>query len=200
MPRQPTGRASGRPPSGASKLSKEMRAEFDRLLSENLPAVFAAVVEAATVDKDMAAANLLLARGIPVRRGAVVNFSLRPLKTAEDCAAAYDDLLTAIADGKLTPDKSRLIADIVAKRAELFQNVALEALEVPAVPAADPMLAEDPDVARSAARCRPDRRDRVIVRILAAAQEHVELACGKARHRKVEVDIERRQLREFDLE
>ena len=113
--------------SGASKLSKEMRAEFDRLLNENLSAVFAAVVEAATVDKDMAAANLLLARGIPVRRGAVVNFSLRPLKTAEDCAAAYDDLLTAIADGKLTPDESRLIADIVAKRAELFQNVALEA-------------------------------------------------------------------------
>ena len=103
-----------------------MRADFDRLLCQNLPAVFAAVLEAATIDK-VAAANLLLARGIPVRRGAVVNFSLRPLKTAEDCADAYDDLLSGIAAGKLTPDESRLIADIVAKRAELFQNVALEA-------------------------------------------------------------------------
>ena len=62
MPRQPTARASGRPPSVSSKLSKAMRAEFDQLLSENLPAVFGVVVEAAIVDKDMAAADLLLAR------------------------------------------------------------------------------------------------------------------------------------------
>ena len=36
---------------------------------------------------------LLIDRVIPSRRGAPVSFHIRPLKTPEDCALAYTDLL-----------------------------------------------------------------------------------------------------------
>ncbi|HZB36583.1 MAG TPA: hypothetical protein VE443_01090 [Beijerinckiaceae bacterium] len=55
--------------------------------------MFQAVLTAATQDGDMAAAKLLIDRVIPSRRGAPVSFHIRPLKTPEDCALAYADLL-----------------------------------------------------------------------------------------------------------
>ena len=83
----------------------------------------AAIVE----DRDMAAARLLIDRIIPSRRGATVSFSLRPLKTPEDCALAYADLLHDVAAGRLTPEEAQTISAIVAKRAELFPSVELAA-------------------------------------------------------------------------
>ena len=46
--------------------------------------------------------------------------SPRPLKTPEDCALAYADLLDDVGTGRLTPEEAQTISAIVAKRAELF--------------------------------------------------------------------------------
>ena len=51
----------------------------------------------------MAAAKLLIDRVIPSRRGAPVSFHIRPLKTPDDCALAYTDLLDDVGGGRLTP-------------------------------------------------------------------------------------------------
>jgi hypothetical protein len=83
------------------------------------------VLTAATQDGDVAAAKLLIDRVIPSRRGAPVSFHIRPLKTPEDCALAYADLLDDAGAGRLTPDDAQTISAIVAKRAELFPSIEL---------------------------------------------------------------------------
>jgi hypothetical protein len=70
---------------------------------------------------------LLIDRVIPSRRGAPVSFHIRPLKTPEDCALAYADLLDDAGAGRLTPEEAQTISAIVAKRAELFASVELAA-------------------------------------------------------------------------
>ena len=87
--------------------------------------MFQAVLTAATQDGDMAAAKLLIDRVIPSRRGAPVSFHIRPLKTPEDCALAYADLLDDVGAGRLTPEEAQTISSIVAKRAELFPSIEL---------------------------------------------------------------------------
>src|SRR3954454_25047029 len=108
-------------------LTKAARARFDALAAESIEAVFQAVLTAATQDGDMAAAKLLIDRVIPSRRGAPVSFHIRPLKTPEDCALAYADLLDNVGAGRLTPDEAQTISAIVAKRAELFPSIELAA-------------------------------------------------------------------------
>jgi hypothetical protein len=54
-----------------------------------------------------------------------VSFHIRPLRTPEDCALAYADLLDDVGAGRLTPEEAQTISAIVAKRAELFASVEL---------------------------------------------------------------------------
>src|SRR5215203_3130485 len=75
----------------------------------------------------MAAAKLIIDRVIPSRRGAPVSFHIRALKTPEDCALAYTDLLDDVGSGRLTPEEAQTISAIVGKRAELFASVELAA-------------------------------------------------------------------------
>src|SRR3954454_20974440 len=127
-------RGRGRPKAETIALTKAARARFDTLAAESIEAVFQAVLTAATQDGDMAAARLLIDRVIPSRRGAPVSFHIRPLKTPEDCALAYADLLDDVGAGRLTPDEAQTISAIVAKRAELFPSIEL-ATEIEAVKA-----------------------------------------------------------------
>ena len=114
------GRGGARRKADYIALTKAARARFDTLAAESIEAVFQAVLTAATQDGDMAAAKLLIDRVIPSRRGAPVSFHIRPLKTPEDCALAYADLLDDVGAGRLTPEEAQTISAIVAKRAELF--------------------------------------------------------------------------------
>jgi hypothetical protein len=120
-------RGRGRPKDEIIALTKSARARFDALAAESIEAVFQAVLTAATQDGDMAAAKLLIDRVIPSRRGAPVSFHIRPLKTPEDCASAYADLLDDVGAGRLTPEEAQTISAIVAKRAELFPSIELAA-------------------------------------------------------------------------
>jgi hypothetical protein len=120
-------RGRGRPKVETIALTKAARSRFDTLAAESIEAVFQAVLTAATQDGDMAAAKLLIDRVIPSRRGAPVAFHIRPLKTPEDCALAYADLLDDVGAGRLTPDEAQTISAIVAKRAELFPSIELAA-------------------------------------------------------------------------
>src|SRR3954464_7452351 len=149
------GRGGARRKADYIALTKAARARFDTLAAESIEAVFQAVLTAATQDGDMAAAKLLIDRVIPSRRGAPVSFHIQPLKTPEDCALAYADLLDDVGAGRLTPDEAQTISAIVAKRAELFPSIELaseiDALKAqlaaivgaPRRPAPDPPSARD---------------------------------------------------------
>src|SRR4051812_1493396 len=120
-------RGRGRPKAETIALTKAARARFDALAADSIESVFQAVLTAATQDGDMAAARLLIDRVIPSRRGAPVSFHIRPLKTPEDCALAYADLLDDVGAGRLTPEEAQTISAIVGKRSELFASVELAA-------------------------------------------------------------------------
>src|SRR4051794_26925356 len=132
VPTPPRGR--GRPKAQTIALTKAARARFDALAAESIEAVFQAVLTAATQDGDMAAARLLIDRVIPSRRGAPVSFHIRPLKTPEDCALAYADLLDDVGAGRLTPDEAQTIS-IEASKAKArawgirYQRLIRETLE-----------------------------------------------------------------------
>src|SRR3954454_22562316 len=115
----------GRPKVASITLTKAARARFDTLAAESIEAVFQAVLAAAPEGGDMAAAKLLIDRVIPSRRGAPVSFHIRPLKTPEDCALAYADLLDDVGAGRLTPEEAQTISAIVGKRAELHAELEL---------------------------------------------------------------------------
>jgi len=87
------------PPCPPIALTKAARARFDTLTAESIEACS--------------------------RRW--VSFHIRPLKTPEDCALAYADLLDDVGAGRLTPEEAQTISAIVAKRAELFPSVELAA-------------------------------------------------------------------------
>src|SRR5215217_8091040 len=160
----------GRPKVDSITLTKAARARFDTLAAGSIEAVFQAVLTAATQDGDMAAAKLLIDRVIPSRRGAPVSFHIRPLKTPEDCALAYADLLDDVGAGRLTPEEAQTISAIVAKRAELFTSVELaaeiEALkaQLAAVVGRPPRRrrsgarSQSPDLLRPCTRSRTARR------------------------------------------
>ena len=138
------------PLGGGSQSRPNQRNSISMLVFE---AVFQAVLTAATQDGDMAAAKLIIDRVIPSRRGAPVSFHIRPLKTPEDCALAYADLLDDVGAGRLTPEEAQTISAIVAKRAELFASVelateieALKAQLAAVVGAQRPPIADPPPV------------------------------------------------------
>src|SRR3954465_5586603 len=141
-------RGRGRPKAETIALTKAARARFDTLAAESIGAVFQAVLTAATQDGDMAAAKLLIDRVIPSRCGAPVSFHIRPLKTPEDCASAFADLLDDVGFGRLTPEEAQTISAIVAKRAELFPSIELaseiEALKAQLAAAVGPPFPPSP--------------------------------------------------------
>jgi hypothetical protein len=117
----------GRPKSDTITLTKQARDRFNRKVIQNIDTLFDALFDAATKDGDVNAARLLIDRAIPSRRGAPIHFPLRPLKTAQDCADVLSDLLTSVAQGRLTPDEASQVSGIVSKRAELFGVIELAA-------------------------------------------------------------------------
>jgi hypothetical protein len=124
----------GRPKSDTITLTKQARDRFNRKVIQNIDTLFDALFDAATKDGDVNAARLLIDRAIPSRRGAPIHFPLRPLKTAQDCADMLSDLLTGVAQGRLTPDEASQVSGIVSKRAELFGTIEL-ATEIEALKA-----------------------------------------------------------------
>jgi hypothetical protein len=158
-PAGPPGRGGARRKADYIALTKVARARFDTLAAGSIDVVFQAVLTAATQDGDMVAAKLIIDRVIPSRRGAPVSFHIRPLKTPEDCALAYTDLLDDVGSGRLTPEEAQTISAIVAKRAELFTSVELAA-EIEALKAQLAALGSAPCGSTASSRLAGERRYR----------------------------------------
>jgi len=84
----------------------------ERLMQEDAEEVVKAVVSAAK-GGDMTAARLVLDRIAPARRDNPVSFALPNIETAADAAKAMAAVLSAVADGSLTPAEADQIAEIV---------------------------------------------------------------------------------------
>jgi hypothetical protein len=90
----------------------------ERLMQDDVGEIVRAVVTAAR-NGDMMAAKIILDRIAPVRRGQGVFFDLPKIERSDDEVAARAAILSAVADGSLTPveavEISRLIEALARK-------------------------------------------------------------------------------------
>lgn len=103
----------GRPP-GAKHAALKL---LDEIGEENAEAVMQKVC-AMALGGDMRAADLLLTRLWPARKGKPVRFTLPEIKTVEDAAQAAGAVLQAVAAGELTPEEGGAVSGLLAAHRE----------------------------------------------------------------------------------
>jgi len=92
---------------------------------EGAKAILQAVVDKAKAG-DMRAAEIVLQRIWPVRKGRSVALTLPAIKTAVDVVAAIGAVADAVARGDLTPDEGNAVASILEAKRKAIETVQLE--------------------------------------------------------------------------
>ena len=98
---------------------------LDAIGAEAAEAVMRAVVEAAQ-GGDMRAADLLLRRLWPERKGRPVMLDLPSMSTAADLAAALGAVAGAVAAGDLSPEEGQAVAGIMEAQRRAIETADLE--------------------------------------------------------------------------
>ena len=98
---------------------------LDAIGNENAEELIRSVTAAALAG-DMRAADILLRRVWPERKGRPITFTLPEMRTAEDLAAAMWAVTSAVADGRLTPDEGQSVASIIEVQRRSIETAELE--------------------------------------------------------------------------
>ena len=85
---------------------------LDRLAESDAEAILQTVLDAAR-GGDLKAAEIVLSRVWPARKGRPVRLALPPLTSVQDVPGAMAALLAAAAEGTLTPDEAGALASVV---------------------------------------------------------------------------------------
>lgn len=99
---------------------------LDEIAAGEAGSVLRRVLEQA-LEGDLKAAEMLLARVWPVKRGRPVRLSLPPVDTAAGVAAALGALVEAVAAGDVTPEEAAPIGSLLETRRRAIETVELEA-------------------------------------------------------------------------
>lgn len=75
---------------------------------------------------DLKAAEVILARVWPIRKGRRVSLKLPSVSTPQDVLAAISAVVEATAEGELTPDEAALIAGLLDTKRKAIETVAIE--------------------------------------------------------------------------
>jgi len=108
----------------------------------------------------MRAAELVLARVWPVRRGRPVSLPLPPIETASDVVKALGTVATAVGAGEITPEEGTAVAGVLEIKREGHRNLRAGG------PHRGPGEGEEHMSARLFARLerlQPRRRDRMVI-------------------------------------
>lgn len=113
-------------PAGRVKGSRNavLRA-LDAIGQKGAESALAAVVKAAA-GGDMRAAEILLSRCWPARKGRAVEIALPPVRTAADVVEALAAVGQAVADGTLTPEEAAPMAALIEAQRRAIETVDLE--------------------------------------------------------------------------
>lgn len=118
--------ASGNPagkPRGARNATLMM---LDALSEEYAKPILAAVLRKAGAG-DMKAAELLLSRLWPARKGRPVLLeNMQPIMTASDVVAALGQVTAAVSNGLLSPDEGVAVANIIEAQRRAFETADFE--------------------------------------------------------------------------
>lgn len=116
-----SGNSAGRPVGTRHKALVAL----DAIGTENAGAILEAVVTAAK-GGDMRAAEILLSRLWPVRKGRPVELAFPPLHHAADLVVALAAVAEAMARGEVSPDEAHLIAGVLEVQRRSIETADLE--------------------------------------------------------------------------
>jgi len=111
----------GRPQGSRNKASLLL----DELADGEASSILTQVMEAAK-GGDMRAAEIVLARIWPVKKGRPVSLKLPSIKAATDVVAAMGAVADAVGAGDLTPDEGQAVASILEAKRKAIETVELE--------------------------------------------------------------------------
>jgi hypothetical protein len=112
----------GRPAGSRNKATLAL----DKIAADAGEDILNAMVEAAKAG-DMRAADMILARVWPVRKGSPIVLPLPPIKTAADVVAALGAVADAVAAGGITPDEGQAVAGVLEVKRKAIETTDLEA-------------------------------------------------------------------------
>ncbi|HMF19639.1 MAG TPA: DUF5681 domain-containing protein, partial [Gemmataceae bacterium] len=111
----------GRPQGSRNKASLLL----DELADGEASFILTQVMEAAK-GGDMRAAEIILARIWPVKKGRPISLQLPSIKTAHDVVAAVGVVADAVGTGEITPDEGQAVAAILEAKRKAIETVELE--------------------------------------------------------------------------
>jgi hypothetical protein len=94
----------------------------EKLMRDDAKEIVQAVIVAAKAG-DTVAAKIVLDRISPARKGRPIHFDLPEARTADDVAAALAAVVSAMADGELTPDEAALVASVLEIRRKSIETI-----------------------------------------------------------------------------
>ena len=115
-----SGNPNGRPKGSRNRSTLAAEA----LLDGEAEALTRMVIELA-LKGDLGAVRLCLERLIPARRSRVIRFDLPKTSTVEDVVIAYDAVITAMADGEISPDEAATVAGVLESKRKAIETVEL---------------------------------------------------------------------------
>jgi Family of unknown function (DUF5681) len=121
FPKGRSGNPRGKPKGARHKTT--LLAE--KLMQEDAENIVNAVLAAAR-DGDMTAARIVLDRIAPARRDNPVTFALPKIKRPADAVAASAAILSAVADGRLTPGEALEVSKLIEGFVKTLEVAELE--------------------------------------------------------------------------
>jgi hypothetical protein len=118
--------ASGNPAGRVAGSRNKATVTIESLFEGEAEAIGRKAIELAK-GGDGPALRLVLERIASVRRGRPVRFTAPELHTAGDLVKALGGVLSAVADGSLTPDEGATVAGILEAKRKAVETVELEA-------------------------------------------------------------------------
>jgi hypothetical protein len=112
----------GRPEGSRNKATIAL----DKIADGAGKAILKKMVEAAK-GGEMRAADLVLARIWPVRKGRPIALALPAIQSASDVVAAVGAVADAVGAGEITPDEGQAVASILEAKRKAIETVDLEA-------------------------------------------------------------------------
>ena len=116
-----SGNPKGRPKGARNKTTMAIEA----LLEGEADVILRTLLDKAK-EGDSTALRLCLERLLPPRRDRAVSFELGEIKSSADLEQASSSVLTACADGVLTPDEATKVMSLISAHAQVLGQTELE--------------------------------------------------------------------------
>lgn len=114
----------GRKPDEGVRRTREARQRLDLLAVEHAEEVFKLLMEGAR-NGDPTCLRTICSRLWPERRGMPIVFSMPPVKTPEDLAAAHEHFLEQASQGVLTLEEANMITNMIDRKGKALETVEL---------------------------------------------------------------------------